>query len=138
MSNINVLVEQALTEDKGQTAGAEMFNKGKIAGLYSEPGFDGKDGKRGNNSTDSAGEKVVKQDGTNQSKFDVDSTPGNSEPTNPNPDAGNNPPVNKFGDSSMFAAVEKLIKPTNANVVKSDLVKNKLKDQPEMPKSAPK
>ena len=94
--SINDMVATTITEEKGQTAGVEMLNdgKGKIAGLFSEPGFDGKDGKRGDTvQNNDKGEKVEKQYGSNESKFDKDSTPGNSEPANPSPNAGGTPPV---------------------------------------------
>jgi hypothetical protein len=139
MSDINAIVEQSIQEDKGQTAGAEMFNKGKIAGLYSEPGLDAKDGTRGKHTAgDSGGEKVEKQYGTDQSKFHVDGSPGNSEPKNPSPNDGGTPPVNKFGGNPMFAAAEKVLRQADSAVIKSPEVKSNLKDQPGMPTSAPK
>ena len=139
MTDINTLVNAALFEDKGQTAGAEMFNNGPIAGLYSEPKFDGADGNRGHhNSGDSAGEPVEKTPGTKQSHFDVESTPGKTDPSNPNPDKGGTPPVNKFGGKPLFSAAQKLKQDSNPNEIKSPEVKNKLGDQPEMPKTATK
>jgi len=97
MSNINQMVLIAINEEKGQTFGAEMFNTGKIAGLYDEPGIDGSAGRQGS---------VLKTGDT--SKFNVDSTPGNQEPTNPNPLPGTTPPVNKFGGNPMFAKAQTL------------------------------
>jgi len=105
MSNINHMVLLALNEDKGQTAGAEMYNTGNIAGLYDEPGIDSSSKRQGS----------VLKTGSNESKFDVDSTPGNFEPTNPNPLAGGTPPVNRFGNSSMFAMAQKLARSTSDN-----------------------
>lgn len=139
--SINDMVMQTITEEKGQTAGVEMLNdgKGKIAGLYSEPGFDGKDGKRGKGNPLDGGEKVEKQYGSNESKFDKDSTPGNSEPKNPNPNAGGTPPVNKYGKSSPFEHAQALAKKmSDAKAIKSPEVKSKLRDQTDMPKTAPK
>lgn len=139
MSNINSMVGQALFEEKGQTAGAEMFNKGKIAGLYDEPKFDAKDGKQGHHEKgDSAGEKVEKTYGTDQSKFDVEGTPGNTEPSNPNPDKGGTPPVNKFGGKPLYSAAQKLKMDSDKAEIKSPEVKSNQGDQPEMPKTAPK
>jgi len=138
MSDINSMVGKAIFEEKGQTAGAEMFNKGPIAGLFSEPGLGGKDGKRGNHKTgDSAGEKVEKAAGGNDSKFDVEGTPGNTEPTNPNPDKGGTPPINKFGGKPLFSAAAKLKADSDKSEIKSPEVKANVSDQPEMPKTAP-
>ncbi len=140
--NINEMVTHVISEEKGQTAGVEMLNdgKGKIAGLYSEPGFDGKDGNRGNkNSNDSAGEKVEKQYGSNESKFDKDSSPGNTNPSNPNPNSGGTPPVNKFGGQPIYSHAKALAKKiSDAKAIKSPNVKSNQRDQPEMPKSSPK
>lgn len=139
MSDINTMVGKALFEEKGQTAGAEMFNKGEKAGLYSEPGLGAKDGKRGNREAgDSAGEKVEKTPGTNDSKFDVEGTPGNTEPSNPNPDKGGTPPVNKFGGKPLYSAAQKLKMDSDKAEIKSPEVKSNQGDQPEMPKTAPK
>lgn len=143
--SINEMVASAyLTEEKGQTAGVEMLNdgKGKIAGLYAEPGFDGKDGKRGDTVHDNnKGEKVEKQYGSNQSKFDKDDNPGNFEPKNPNPNAGGTPPVNKYvtGKDPVYSHAQNLAKRmSDPKVIKSPNVKSTLRDQPEMPKSSPK
>lgn len=139
MSDINILVGKALFEEKGQTAGAEMFNKGEKAGLYSEPGLGAQDGKRGHREAgDSAGEKVEKTPGTNDSKFDVEGTPGNTEPSKPNPDAGGTPPVNKFGGKPLYSAAQKLKMDSDKSEIKSPEVKSSQSDTPEMPKSAPK
>ena len=139
MSNINSMVGQVINEEKGQTAGAEMFNKGPIAGLYSEPGIDAAAGNRGHRTSgDSAGEKVEKTTGTNDSKFDVDGTPGNTEPTNPNPDKGGTPPINKFGGKPLFSAAQTLKMDRDKSEIKSPEVKSNSSDQPEMPKTAPK
>ncbi len=139
MADINAMVGKAIFEDKGQTAGAEMFNKGPIAGLYSEPKFDAKDGKQGHHEAgDSGGNKVEKAYGTNQSKFDVEGTPGNTEPKNPNPDKGGNPAITKFGGNSLFSAAQKLKMDSDKSEIKSPEVKANVSDQPEMPKTAPK
>ena len=138
MADINKMVGKALFEDKGQTAGAEMFNKGPIAGLFSEPGFDGADGKRGKSAAgDNGGEPVEKAYGTNQSKFDVDSTPGNTAPAKPNPDDPSDAKarsVVKYGGNSLYSAAQKLAMDSNKNEIKSPNVKNTTGDQPEMPK----
>ncbi len=138
MNDINKMVGKVLFEDKGQTAGAEMFNKGPIAGLYSEPKFDNADGKRGKGDAgDSGGEPVEKAYGTNQSKFDVDSTPGNTAPTKPNPDDPSDAKarsVVKYGGNSLYSAAAKLAMDSNKNEVKSPNVKNTTGDQTEMPK----
>lgn len=139
MSKINVMVGKALFEEKGQTAGAEMYNKGEKAGLYSEPGFDNKDGNQGHHEKgDSAGEKVEKTYGTNQSGFDVEGTPGKTDPSNPNPKDGGTPPVNKFGGKPFFNAAQKLKMDKDKSEIKSSSVKSNVGDQPEMPTSAPK
>jgi len=144
MSDINKMVHRVLTEAPGTTAGVEMYNDGPKgqgavqAGLFAEPGLSAKDGSRGNkDKNDSAGEKVEKQYGSNQSKFDKDDNPGNSTPSKPNPEAGTNPPVNKFGDEKQHAKMASLIDKINSNVIKSSGVKNKLKDSPDMSSSSP-
>jgi hypothetical protein len=146
MSNINKMVESVLQEAPGTTAGVEMYNDGPKgqgavqAGLFAEPGLSAKDGSRGNKgSNDSAGEKVEKQYGSNQSKFDKEDSPGNSEPNlkTVNPEAGTTPPVNKFGDEKQHAKVASLLDKINSNVIKSSDVKNKLKDSPELSSSSP-
>ncbi len=125
MSNINILVNQALLEEKGQTAGAEMYNTGAIAGLYSEPKLTDADGSRGHSDRgDSAGEPVVKTNGGNESKYDVDAQL-------PNP-SDNEVPVTKYGGSPLYSAAQTLKGDSNPNVIKSPLVKNTLSDQPEM------
>ena len=140
--SINDMVMRDITEEKGQTAGVEMLNdgKGKIAGLYTEPGFDSKDGKRGDTAQNNEkGEKTEKQYGTNVSKFDKDSSPGNSEPKNPSPNAGGTPSVNKFGGQPVYSHAQTLAKKmADSKAIKSPEVKSKLRDQTDMPKVAPK
>lgn len=139
--DINSMVMDSIQEEKGQTAGVEMLNdgKGKTAGLYSEPGFDGQDGKRGKGNALDGGEKVEKQYGSEQSRFDKESNPGNSTPSNPNPNSGGTPPVNKFGGQPVYAHAQNLAKRmSDAKAVKSTNVKSNLRDQTEMPKTSPK
>lgn len=139
--DINSMVVNSILEEKGQTAGVEMLNagKGKIAGLYTEPGFDNQDGKRGKGNPLDGGEKVEKQYGTSQSKFDKDASPGNSNPANPNPNAGGTPSVNKYGGQPLYSHAQKLAnRMSDPKTIKSPNVKSNLRDQPEMPKISPK
>lgn len=95
--SINKAVMKHLNEETGSTAGVEMINTWN---QFPKSQIDS--GAQEQIKNTKAGDKVVEQPGTNQSKFDKDSTPGNHQKPANNASSSQEE-VNKFGGNKDHA-----------------------------------
>lgn len=93
--SINLAVLKHLNEELGTTAGVEMLNT-----QWPTKQIDS--GTQEQIKNTKAGDKAIEQQGTNQSKFDKDSTPGNYQKPANNKSTSQEP-VNKFGGNKDHA-----------------------------------